>query len=98
MRPNDHPHNLRMIYMNELLEALASPHFHALRKYKQHWGIAHLSFDGVSIVEIYGNDLRQLLDQWADINKALEIAAEDRQRLAKNDWRRGCCFEPSTNR
>ena len=71
--------------MNELLEALASPHFHALRKYKTDWGIAHLSFDGVSIVEIYGNDLRQLLDQWAEINKALEIAAEDRQRLAKND-------------
>ena len=71
--------------MNELLEALASPHFHALRKYKTHWGIAHLSFDGVSIVEIYGNDLRQLLEQWTDINKALEIAAEDRQQIAKND-------------
>lgn len=65
--------------MNELLEALASPHFHALRKYQTYWGIAHLSFDGVSIVEIYGNDLRQLLEQWTDINKALEIAAEDRQ-------------------
>jgi hypothetical protein len=71
--------------MNELLEALASCHFHALRKYKTYWGIAHLSFDGVSIVEIYGNDLRQLLDQWAEINKALEVAAEDRQRLARND-------------
>jgi hypothetical protein len=71
--------------MNELLEALASPHFYALRKYKTYWGIAHLSFDGVSVVEIYGNDLRQLLDQWAEINTALEIAAEDQQRLAKND-------------
>ena len=71
--------------MNELFEALNSPHFHALRKYKTYWGIAHLSFDGVSIVEIYGNDLRKLLDQWIDINKALEIAAEDRQRLARND-------------
>ena len=71
--------------MNELLEALGSPHFHALRKYEMYWGIAHLSFDGVSIVEIYGNDLRQLLEQWAEINKALEIAAEDRQRLARND-------------
>ncbi len=56
----------------ELLDALASPYFKALRNYGDRWGIAHVSFDVESIGEIFNDDLDTLLQQWIDLNRAIE--------------------------
>lgn len=56
----------------EILDALASPHFRALRNYGDRWGVSHLSFDGESIAEIFDDDLDRLLQQWIHLNTAIE--------------------------
>ena len=71
--------------MEEILDALASSHFRSLRNYEDYWGISHLSFDGVSIAEIFGDHLDALLDTWVEVNKALEMHAEYNQRLKVED-------------
>jgi hypothetical protein len=67
--------------MEEILDALASSHFRALRNYGDRWGISHLSFDGQSIAEIFGDHLDALLDTWVELNKSLETHAEDNRRM-----------------
>jgi len=71
--------------VEEILDALASSHFRSLRNYGDRWGISHLSFDGVSIAEIFGDHLDALLDTWVEVNKALEMHAEDNQRIAASE-------------
>lgn len=73
------------VSMDEILDALASSHFRSLRNYGDRWGISHLSFDGVSIAEIFCDHLDALLDTWVEVNKALEMHAEDNQRIAASE-------------
>jgi hypothetical protein len=42
----------------ELLNALASSKFKALRNYGDRWGISHVSFDGESIASVPCHDTR----------------------------------------
>lgn len=59
--------------MNEqILNALASPSFRCLRNYGDRWGISHVSFDGVSVAEIFDATLDRLLERWVDLNDAIE--------------------------
>lgn len=55
----------------ELLNALASSKFKALRNYGDRWGISHVSFDGVSIAEIFDDTLDRLLQAWVLLNEDL---------------------------
>ena len=84
--------------MEEILDALASSHFRSLRNYEDYWGISHLSFDGVSIAEIFGDHLDALLDTWVEVNKALEMHAEDNQRIAASETiRKGLAMDGFRN-
>jgi hypothetical protein len=55
----------------ELLNALASSKFKALRNYGHRWGISHVSFDGESIAEIFDDTLDRLLETWVQLNEDL---------------------------
>jgi hypothetical protein len=55
----------------ELLNALASGKFKALRNYGDRWGISHVSFDGESIAEIFDDTLDRLLETWVQLNEDL---------------------------
>jgi hypothetical protein len=57
----------------QLLSALASPSFLCLRNYGDRWGISHVSFDGVSIAEIFDSTLDRLLETWVELSEAIEL-------------------------
>lgn len=64
----------------ELLDALLSRNFRCLRNYGDRWGIAHVSFDGVSIGEIFDTDLNRLCNAWIDLDQAIEIQRSEAEQ------------------
>ncbi len=46
--------------------------FKRLEDYGNQWGIAHVSFDGVSIAEIFDSDLNRLIETWESLLISLE--------------------------
>ena len=75
--------------MSEQINALASSSFRCLRNYGDRWGISHVSFDGVSIAEIFDADFDRLLQTWAELSESIEIHrqgnGDDEHR---HDWRK----------
>lgn len=63
----------------EILDLLARDDFVALRNYGTRWGIAHKSFDGESVAEIFDADLNRLLLAWNDLAVSLDASSTDRQ-------------------
>lgn len=57
----------------QLLDALSSRNFRCLRNYGDRWGISHVSFDGVSIGEVFDADLNRLCNAWIDLDHEIEI-------------------------
>lgn len=81
-------HRIVGIFMDEqLLNALASPSFRCLRNYGDRWGISHVSFDGISIAEIFDSTLDRLLETWAELSESIELHRQgDASNGHKHDW------------
>lgn len=68
-----------IVIAEEILGALASDRFKALRNYGDRWGIAHVAADGVSIAEIFDDSLDRLLETWIELDKDLETEHADNE-------------------
>lgn len=64
----------------EILNALASQYFVCLRNYGDRWGIAHKSFDGESIAEIFDDTLDRLIETWIALKDDISIYRDEANR------------------
>lgn len=57
--------------IDRMSKLITHSHFRSLHKYEDRWGIAHKSWDGVSVGEIIDSDFMRLLDAWEKIADSL---------------------------
>ena len=63
--------------MNNWKDLFCNDWFLKLEDYGNRWGIAHVSFDGVSTAEIFDADLNRLMETWESLLIDLQTNSDD---------------------